>query len=124
MVVRGLDVFIVCSLAFFQSRITELTHGQRNPDGSEEPVNASTAVKPALSTTWFPSLVYSLTSKVLGRRNENTGLNNDEPASDVEDTDGESSGVSDAKSGTATPLEGRPAAVKAGGKRRKAIRKK
>ncbi|KAG9218985.1 hypothetical protein CCMSSC00406_0001395 [Pleurotus cornucopiae] len=106
MVVRGLDVFI------------------RNPDGSEEAVNASTAVRPALSTTWFPSLIHSLVGKVLGRRNESNEVNNDEPASEVEDTDGEPGSVSDSKSGTATPLEGRPAAVKAGGKRRKAIRKK
>lgn len=99
-------------------------HVQRNPDGSEEAVNASTAVRPALSTTWFPSLIHSLIGKVLGRRNESNEVNNDEPASEVEDTDGETSSVSDSKSGTATPLEGRPAAVKAGGKRRKAIRKK
>ncbi|KAL0949479.1 hypothetical protein HGRIS_009532 [Hohenbuehelia grisea] len=113
MVVRGQEVFI------------------RNPDGSEEPVNESTASKPALSNTWFISLVKFAFSSAIGRfvpskkGNDGDAYDGDvKEALEIDDTDDGSTSASETRSGTATPLEGRLAAVKAGGKRRKAVRKK
>jgi len=116
MVVRGQEVFI------------------RNPDGSEEPVNESTVVKPSLSRTWFISLVRRavidrIKSKKTGNQPEPETHDNaaKEKVGGLEpdDTDdGAATSASETRSGTATPLEGRIAAVKTGGKRRKVPRKK
>ncbi|KAJ8519393.1 hypothetical protein ONZ45_g3663 [Pleurotus djamor] len=98
MVVRGQDVWI------------------RNPDGSEEPINASTAPKPALSQTWFPALIRSAVNKVLRREQASEKLDDGADALSNDDEDTDSGSVSQSeKSRSATPT------AKVGGKRRKAI---
>ncbi|KAJ3736254.1 DnaJ-domain-containing protein [Lentinula guzmanii] len=101
-----------------------------DPDGDMHPVDSSTAVPPTIRQTWFIVQVLSVYSwslnKVKGTPTEV------QPTDDHEFDDGYDStatGSEQAGSGTVTPQEdvvggNRKPATKAGGKRRKAVRKR
>ncbi|KAI0686431.1 DnaJ-domain-containing protein [Cytidiella melzeri] len=112
MVVDGNDVFFVDS------------------DGSLHPVDNSTAIPPSVRRTWFVSLVTSCWEKHIPSR-KSTGAGS--AKGDQEDNGESQSGTEGPGSGTVTPKEGangsksggRAAATSmAGGRRRKAVRKK
>lgn len=96
------------------------------------PVDDSTAIPPSLRRTWFISLVLSLWNKYVPSRK----LAGETIAEvDQDDIDESQSGTEEPGSGTVTPKEGanglgskapgRAAATSmAGGRRRKAVRKK
>ncbi|KAI0796690.1 DnaJ-domain-containing protein [Abortiporus biennis] len=115
MVVEGNDVYML------------------EPGGNLLPLNSSTAVPPSISRTWFLALVVNLYTKVV-KRGSSSGTENLVDDESLEDTDDGSVTNSDAPgSGTSTPKEGnggtalkasRSAATMAGGKRRKAVRKR
>ena len=98
------------------------------------PVDSETAVAPSIKRTWFLSLVTGLLGKVAGRDGAIEGAGQEGAAGEDESDD--ASGVSsDAPgSGTATPKEGSDsgrsrngriaATTMAGGRRRKAVKKK
>ena len=114
-----------------------LSHGlhQLEADGSLLPVDSDTAVAPSIKRTWFLSLVTGLLRKV-ARRDGATiegGLGHDAASEEEsDDVSGASSEVP--RSGTTTPREGngaggtkngRAAATSmAGGRRRKAVKRK
>lgn len=101
------------------------------------PLDASAAIPPAISKTWFLSLATSILHSVLlkGKGKGKKDKTDPVPEENGDSVDGaeadggyESSASSVPGSGTVTPRErevkgGRLAAVKAGGKRRKAVRK-
>ncbi|KAI0921080.1 hypothetical protein AcW1_004826 [Taiwanofungus camphoratus] len=99
-------------------------------DGDLLPVNSDTAVPPSLKRTWFLSFLIGLYHRLIKR----TGLElESRPVENGDDTDDASATASDVPgSGAATPKEmhapaksGRAtAAVMAGGRRRKAVRKR
>lgn len=101
---------------------------QLESDGSLWPVNRSTAVPPSMSRTWPITLVKFLYGKIRGG-SSSEGSKEDGAVVD-ESEDGTLSDV--AGSGTVTPKEddapgmkaGRVAATIAGGRRRKAVRKR
>ncbi|KAJ3778764.1 DnaJ-domain-containing protein [Lentinula raphanica] len=97
-------------------------------DGNMHPVDSSDVVPPTIRGTWFITLVLSVYNKVRGTSTVEAQLTGDEHELD----DGYDSTVTSSEktgSGTVTPLEGsnganRKPATKAGGKRRKAVRKR
>uniref|UniRef100_A0A0W0FK88 J domain-containing protein n=1 Tax=Moniliophthora roreri TaxID=221103 RepID=A0A0W0FK88_MONRR len=100
-----------------------------DPTGDMHPVDASTAVPAAVSRTWFISLLRSLYRSMIQRSNSTNkdALGVAVGASESEFEEGyDSSATSDGPgSGAATLREGvRQPAAKAGGKRRKAVRKR
>lgn len=95
-------------------------------------VDASTATKPVFLNTWFFALVKSAFNKVTGSKFSSTvpkkdGNSVDGPEKDLSDDDGVSSD-SGSKSGYSTPGENGAAkrlpTSKAGGARRKNVRRK
>ncbi|KIK68051.1 hypothetical protein GYMLUDRAFT_806096 [Collybiopsis luxurians FD-317 M1] len=99
-----------------------------DPDGDMHPVDSSTAVPPSLYRTWFIALVVS-TYHLLTKQNK--GKSEVPPMEDYELDDGYDSTTTTSDqtgSGASTPQEGvignRKPATKAGGKRRKAVRKR
>ena len=94
---------------------------QLEPNGDLQPLDSETAVRPSIGGTWFCSLVVSLYRRVVPVKEE---------APEGEDTvSTEEEGSVSAGSGTVTPVEGggrtsASATVMAGGRRRKAVRKK
>ena len=102
---------------------------QLEEDGSLLPVSSETAVAPSIKRTWFLSLVTSMLGKVARR---DGGAIDGGSAEEGESTeDGVSTAGSDVPgSGSVTPKEGGAgrgrvaAATMAGGRRRKAVRKK
>ncbi|KAK7060570.1 hypothetical protein VNI00_001336 [Paramarasmius palmivorus] len=98
-----------------------------DPTGDMHPVDASTAVPAAISRTWFLSLLRSLFQSIAERFGKKDVPDATAGVSESEFEEGyDSSAASEGPgSGTVTPREGvRQAAVKAGGKRRKAVRKR
>ncbi|KAI0661004.1 DnaJ-domain-containing protein [Cubamyces menziesii] len=106
-------------------------------DGSLFPVNSDTAVPPSIKRTWFLSLVTRLVGKAVRRDGTKIEGASAEPEGEGEDSDGGSGTGSDVpSSGAVTPKEGstsgggsvkggqRAATTMAGGKRRKAVRRK
>ncbi|KAJ4478200.1 DnaJ-domain-containing protein [Lentinula aciculospora] len=101
-----------------------------DPDGDMHPVDSCTAVPATVRGTWFITLVLSAYSSSL--KKVKGGSTEVQPVEDVEIDDGYDSaatGSEQAGSGTVTPQEGaaggyRKPATKAGGKRRKAVRKR
>ncbi|KAH9951606.1 DnaJ-domain-containing protein [Amylocystis lapponica] len=98
-------------------------------DGNLVPVDSNMAIPPSLTRTWFLSLIMALYDKV------NTRKTGEAPAAtgDADDSDDASGSASDAPgSGATTPHEGAAAGAKgargptamAGGRRRKAIRRR
>lgn len=98
-------------------------------NGDLHPLDTDSAVRAAIGRTWFISLIKSTFAKIAHR----TPKDSDEAAEDNGE-DGSSETASDNPgSGTVTPNNegapttlkgGRQAAVKAGGKRRKAVKKR
>ena len=97
-------------------------------------MDSETAVAPSIKRTWFLSLVTGLLGKVAGRDGAIEGAGQ-EGAAGEDDSDDASGVSSDAPgSGTATPKEGSDsgrsrngriaATTMAGGRRRKAVKKK
>jgi curved DNA-binding protein CbpA len=92
-------------------------------DGEQTPVNASAATPPSLRRTWFIALVASLVDKILGRETQagvviQAGDSDDggtEPELEHPVQERNRNDIKSAKIG--------PAALKAGGRRRKASRK-
>jgi len=98
-------------------------------DGEQTPINASAANPPSLRSTWFIALVATLVVKILRRETQANGVTQ---AKDSDDGEGTGTGSdipeleypdqernrSDNRSGKVGS-----AAVKAGGRRRKAVRK-
>lgn len=105
-----------------------MRHHQADSDGSLIPVDRRTAVAPSVTRTWFIALLVSGYTKVVKR--DGTGAEGDGAEDAEEGEEGEQSGTDSAPgSGTATPKEGRgkrvvAATTMAGGKRRKAVRKR
>ena len=102
------------------------------PDGTLLPVDSTTAVVPSIKRTWFLAMLAQLYDKII----HGQSAHDDVDANDMGDIDDDASGTaSDAPvSGTVTPKEkengsgavkgGRVATTMAGGRRRKAVRKK
>ncbi|KAG7096863.1 hypothetical protein E1B28_004271 [Marasmius oreades] len=93
--------------------------------GDMHPVDSSTAIAPAVSRTWFIALLRSSVEILAGKLKKG---DNAVPAavSESEYDEGyDSSAASDSPgSGTVTPNGTRQAAVKAGGRRRKAVKRR
>lgn len=112
MVVEGNDVFFL------------------EPDGSLTLLDESTAVPPSVKRTWFLGLIGNLVSKVTKRESSDSVDKDleDEDRDESQTEDGTAGSTSDAPgSGTVTPKDGkggRGAATMAGGRRRKAVRKR
>lgn len=107
MVVDGQEVFILES------------------DGSRLPLDTSAATPPSLKRTWFISLLTSQISRVTGRPAESPMDEKAEVDASVDDeaSGGETTSTGDVSEGPAR--NGKPlATTKAGGKRRKAVRKR
>ncbi|KAK7470550.1 hypothetical protein VKT23_001975 [Stygiomarasmius scandens] len=100
-----------------------------DPSGDMHPVDASAATLPAVSRTWFVVFMHSLYERAFGSRG-----NSSEPAhhseSEFDEVSGYDSSTSEKpSSGTVTPKEeakigARAPTTMAGGKRRKAVRKR
>jgi len=97
--------------------------------GDLHPLDTDSAIPAAISRTWPPVLARYLVSKITHR----TPKDSEEPLENDGADESSESGSESPGSGTATPNNeaapavlkgGRPAAVKAGGKRRKAVRKR
>ncbi len=87
-------------------------------DGEQTAINASTATRPSLRSTWFIALVAALVDKMLGGETQpNVAQAGDSDDAELEYPDQERS-RNDIKS-----VKIGPAAQKAGGRRRKATRK-
>lgn len=88
-------------------------------------MDSSTAVAPSISGTWFLTLISKLYAKIIKRKSSDS-VNAD--GEDIDEADDASGTASDAPgSGTTTPKEakgGRMATSMAGGRRRKAVRKR
>ncbi|KZT12474.1 DnaJ-domain-containing protein [Laetiporus sulphureus 93-53] len=117
MVVEGHDVYIL------------------EPDGNLLPVDSNTAIPPSLKRTWFISLMIRLYERMTAGKNAASGDNTKATTdADLEDSDDASASASDIPgSGAATPKEGTVSGAKkgraaaaelAGGRRRKAVRKR
>lgn len=91
--------------------------------GDMQPVDSSTAIPPAASRTWFLVLLRSLIQNLTGKIKKR---DNPDPVAESEYDEGyDSSATSDSPgSGTVTPNGTRQVAVKAGGKRRKAVKRR
>jgi len=115
MVVEGNDVYIL------------------EPDGSMILVDSNTAIPPSLKRTWFLSLVINFYAKI-AKRVSPTSEDGASAAADgdLEDSDDASATASDAPGGATNSKNatapsargGRTAATMAGGRRRKAVRKR
>ncbi|TFK43440.1 DnaJ domain-containing protein [Crucibulum laeve] len=105
MVVEGQDVFIL------------------EPNGDMHLIDSSTAVQPTIGNTWFCVLVKSLFRKALGSKSKDTLENVD---GTIEDSDDASSTTGSEATGTGTDSSkaARVPTVKAGGKRRKAVKRR
>jgi DnaJ family protein C protein 1 len=93
-------------------------------DGEQTPINASAATPPSLRRTWFIALAAALVDKILGRETQpnvaiQPGSESDEGGTDTSELEPDQarnrSDIKSAKIGTA--------ALKAGGRRRRATRK-
>ncbi len=101
-----------------------------------EILDSSAASRPGIRKTWFVSLVQSVIQRIRQTKaEEDLSLpddDGDDPLPDLEPADGSSTTASEpqTRDGTATPptaeatVSGRTAATKAGGRRRKATRKR
>jgi len=88
-------------------------------DGSLLPLDESAATPPSITRTWFVSGLKTLYRRIRGDRN---GEEESAEESSVDETDGTESGAETSlKKGR---LEGRGPAEKAGGRRRKAVRRR
>lgn len=90
-------------------------------DGEQTPINASAATPPSLRRTWFIALVADLVNKIVGRETQpsEAGSDSDDGGADIPELEPDQArNRSDIKS---TKIG--PAALKAGGRRRKASRK-
>ncbi|TFK23248.1 DnaJ-domain-containing protein [Coprinopsis marcescibilis] len=96
-------------------------------DGEQVLIDASTASPPAISRTWFVALVKAQISRVLGEKKMTETVPIDEKSGGIDESDSEDSTDTPA-SGTATPngtvKAGHLPTSKAGGKRRKAVKKR
>jgi len=93
-----------------------------DPSGEQHLIDSSTAVRPAIRKTWFIGLLLSLFHKFVGKgskgSNERTEADADSgESSSTTDSEAQASGREDAKSS-------RVPTVKAGGRRRKVMRKR
>lgn len=96
---------------------------QLEADGEQTPINASAATPPSLRNTWFVALVTSLVDKIFGRETQTNvtiqaGDSDDggtEPELEHSVQERNRNDIKSAKIG--------PAALKTGGRRRKASRK-
>ncbi|OBZ70395.1 putative J domain-containing protein C2E1P5.03 [Grifola frondosa] len=100
-------------------------------DGGMITVDSNTAVAPSLKTTWFPSLVIHILGRVTKRGTPtDDGPTDNGDAGETEDgsattSDVPGSGAVTPKEGTAPALKnGRIATTMAGGRRRKAVKKR
>ncbi|KAI0677599.1 DnaJ-domain-containing protein [Trametes maxima] len=102
-------------------------------DGSLLPVDDETAVAPSIKRTWFLALVTGLVQKVARRDGATIEDTSTGPSGGGEESDSGSGTASDVTgSGAATPTgssasggsKGRAATTMAGGRRRKAVRRK
>jgi len=96
-------------------------------DGNMHPVDSSTVVSPRIGRTWFIALVLSMYHSALNKYGKADAQPVEESMDDGYDTSTTSS--EHTGSGTATPQEGviankRKPTTKAGGQRRKAVRKR
>lgn len=89
-------------------------------DGEQTPINASTATPPSLRSTWFIGLVAALVDKMVEPNVaiQAEGGDSDDAELEYPDQERNRSDINDIKS-----VKIRPAAQKAGGRRRKATRK-
>lgn len=113
---------------------------QLEPSGGMHPIDASTAVKPSLRSTWFVALIETLYRKVTGKKDRvsvpetpsaNGEFKGNGSAPDVDSDDDSSTTGSEAPgSGASTPRRNGESTArlgptsKAGGMRRKAVRRK
>ncbi|TFK75827.1 DnaJ-domain-containing protein [Pluteus cervinus] len=90
-----------------------------DPSGTLEILDSSAALRPAMSRTWFISLVTSVFDKFLHRKQDVL-----DGVVEESENEGGSSTASEAQDGTPTAndVNGRAPATKAGGRRRKAVK--
>ena len=111
-------------------------HRQLDGDGSLHPVNSDTATPPSWRRTWFIALLISLYRKVAkkGASAADVGGAQTDGVEAYDSEDGSATGSDAPGSGTVTPKNGSAtgslkggraaAATMAGGRRRKAVRKR
>lgn len=96
---------------------------QYNDDGDQVLLDSSAAFQPAVTKTWFLSLLAGLAAKATGKAPKVEDIKKD----DNEISDDEASSSDAPGSGTSTPGGGKvtyAATTKAGGKRRKVVKRK
>ena len=99
-------------------------------------VDESTAIRPAIKSTWFIALILSVVNRFAGPRQphaekeeysaQNGGTTNYDVEPNVDNDDGTSSDAPDSEASTSKKVESRVKmpTVKAGGMRRKNLRKR
>jgi len=101
---------------------------QSEHDGQLLPVNASTATRPSLRGTWFISLAVGMLTKPKGGASDSSAAVAESEETDDELTDSDTRGAGNENRPTQDSViskrPGNDPAVKAGGKRRKAVRKR
>jgi len=102
-----------------------------DPNGELHPLDSSTAVKPTVADTWFLALARSLPQKVMSLINGTGSADANANGESTEEDDGDDNSSTTTSevtaSGASTPRDDgkvRGPTVMAGGKRRKAIRKR
>ena len=89
---------------------------QLDPSGDMDPLDESTPVKPALLRTWPIALVRALVGKLTGAKEPVEAVDTDEDTTEVEETGDEASSAAEGKLKVA-------GATKAGGRRRKQVKR-
>ena len=103
---------------------------QLEADGEQTPINSNAASPPSLRSTWFPYLITTLLGKILGRETRPSAAV--QPGDSDDSETGSGIGFDLPEPGNADQERNRsdlktgkigPAALKAGGRRRKAVKK-
>ncbi|KAH7914200.1 DnaJ domain-containing protein [Hygrophoropsis aurantiaca] len=101
-----------------------------DPSGDHHLLDTGSAVRPAISRTWFIVLVSSLFQKITGRKDEDIDKEDDKDAIETDDASDSPASGSVTPSGASEAESkhdlkaGRAAVAMAGGRRRKAVRKR
>ena len=136
MVVHDSQVFLVSTKINSKATHTNPFNEQLDPSGEMHLIDESTAIRPAINSTWFVSVILSLMNRFTGPRlpreekeessAQNGGTTNYDVKPNVDSDDGTSSDAPDSEASTSKKGESRVKmpTVKAGGMRRKNLRKR
>ena len=136
MVVDSSQVFLVSTKINPKATHTNLLIKQLDPSGEIHLIDESTAIRPAINSTWFIALILSLVNRFTGPRLphakkeepsvQNGRTTNNDVKPNVDSDDGTSSDAPDSEASTSKKGESKVKmpTVKAGGMRRKNLRKR